>query len=78
MGFPLLIKAFIAAVVGGLGSPRGAVLGGFLLAFVVVGLHTLLPEPALVFRDAIVFGVVIALMLFRPQGLWAQAREGVA
>jgi branched-chain amino acid transport system permease protein len=65
---PLLI-AFVAVVIGGIGSLTGAVLGGYLLAFLTVTLNTLLPQELLVFRQAFVFGIVILVLLFRPQGL---------
>ena len=44
MGFNPVLKAFIASVIGGLGSLSGAVVGGFALAFVEVGLATFLPS----------------------------------
>jgi branched-chain amino acid transport system permease protein len=65
---PLLI-AFVAVVIGGIGSLTGAVLGGYLLAFLTVTLNTLLPQELLVFRQAFVFGIVILVLLFRPQGI---------
>lgn len=75
MGVPLLFKAFIAAVMGGLGSLAGAVAGGFLLAFIEVGLQATLPEGALAFRDAFVFAVVVLVLLVKPEGLLAGKRE---
>jgi branched-chain amino acid transport system permease protein len=77
MGFSLLLKAFIAVVIGGLGSLTGAVIGGFLLAFIEVGLQAMLPTDALVFRDALAFAMVILLLLFRPEGLMGSRREGL-
>jgi branched-chain amino acid transport system permease protein len=77
MGFSLLLKAFIAVVIGGLGSLIGAVIGAFLLAFIEVGLQALLPTNALVFRDALAFALVILLLLFRPEGLMGSRQEGL-
>lgn len=69
MGFTPVLKAFIAAVVGGLGSLPGAVAGGFLLGVIEVFLQATLPSAAAPYRDAIVLSGVIAVLLIRPQGL---------
>jgi len=65
---PLLI-AFIATVIGGMRSLQGAVLGGFLLAFIDTGLNYTLPQELLKFRDAFTFSLVILILLWRPEGL---------
>lgn len=65
---PVLI-AFVASVIGGMGSLTGAVVGGYLLGFVTVALNTFLPQDLLDFRQAFVFAIVILVLLFRPQGL---------
>jgi branched-chain amino acid transport system permease protein len=65
---PILI-AFIATVIGGMESLSGAVLGGYLLGFLTVGLQLFLPKELLDFRQAFIFGIVILVLLFRPQGL---------
>ncbi|MFV2092075.1 MAG: branched-chain amino acid ABC transporter permease [Hyphomicrobiales bacterium] len=65
---PLLI-AFIATVIGGMRSLQGAVLGGFLLAFIDTGLNHTLPQELLKFRDAFTFSLVILILLWRPDGL---------
>ncbi|MER8445539.1 branched-chain amino acid ABC transporter permease [Mesorhizobium sp. M1066] len=69
MGFTPVLKAFIAAVVGGLGSLPGAVAGGFLLGIIEVLLQATLPGAIAPYRDAIVLSGVIAVLLVRPQGL---------
>lgn len=69
MGFTPVLKAFIAAVVGGLGSLPGAVAGGFLLGIIEVLLQATLPGAVAPYRDAIVLSGVIAVLLIRPQGL---------
>lgn len=69
MGFIPVLKAFIATVVGGLGSLRGAVAGGFLLGAIEVGLQAALPESMAPYRDAIVLSGVILILLVRPEGL---------
>jgi branched-chain amino acid transport system permease protein len=75
MGFTPVLKAFIASVIGGLGSLPGAVLGGFVLAFIEVGLEVVLPTEALPFRDAFALLVVIIILYFRPQGLLSRRAE---
>lgn len=71
MGGAVMLMAFIATVIGGLGSLGGAVLAGFLLGAASVVMQTLLPPEARPFRDAFVYGAVILVLLFRPQGLIA-------
>ena len=66
MGINAGLKAFIAAVLGGVGNLPGAVLGGIvigLLEALIVGYGS----PT--YRDPIVFAVLIGILLFRPAGL---------
>lgn len=65
---PVLI-AFIASVVGGMSSLKGAVLGGYVLGFLTMALQTWLPQGVNNYRDAVLFGIVIVVLLFRPEGL---------
>lgn len=65
---PLLI-ALIAIVVGGMASLNGAIVGGFFLGAVTVGLQLVLPQETLAFRDAFIFAIVILVLVFRPQGI---------
>lgn len=69
MGFMPVLKAFIAAILGGLGSLRGAVVGGFLLGFIEIYLAAFLPQGLQNFRDPIGLGIVVFILLFRPNGL---------
>ncbi len=69
MGVPLALFAFVAVVVGGMGSLPGAVAGGFLVGFVVTMLQAYLPPELRVFRDAFAFAFVILVLLVRPAGL---------
>jgi len=66
MGFIPGVKAFTAAVLGGIGNIRGAVLGGLLLG-VVENLGVSCVESA--WRDVIAFGILVLVLLFRPTGL---------
>ena len=65
MGVLMGWKAFIAAVIGGIGHIRGAVLGGFLLGAVEILVTTVLPST---YRDLTVFTLMLALLIVRPQG----------
>ncbi len=69
MGLPLVLVAFVATVVGGMGSIFGPVLGGFILGFLSVVFQATLPEELRPLRDAFVFFSVIVILLVRPQGL---------
>lgn len=75
MGFIPVLKAFIASVIGGLGSLSGAVVGGFVLAAIEVGLDATLPNEARAFRDAFSLAIVIAILYFRPEGLLSRSTE---
>ncbi len=69
MGVNLMLFAFIATVIGGMGSLVGAVVGGFTVGLVSILLQTFLPSELRVFRDVFVFLIVIVILLVRPQGL---------
>jgi branched-chain amino acid transport system permease protein len=69
MGFNPVLKAFIATVIGGLGSLPGAVIGGYVLGALEILLQALLPPALNPYRDAFVYGILIALLLFRPSGI---------
>jgi branched-chain amino acid transport system permease protein len=73
MGAPMMLVAFVATVIGGLGSLLGAVMGGFLIGIASTLLQALLPLDARAFRDAFVYLAVIALLLWRPNGLFVTA-----
>jgi branched-chain amino acid transport system permease protein len=61
-------KAFIAAVVGGIGSIRGAVLGGLILGTIEIMAVAFYPSLS-GYRDAFAFVLLIAILLFLPTGL---------
>jgi branched-chain amino acid transport system permease protein len=69
LGLTPVLFAFMATVLGGLGSLSGAVVGGFLLGGASVALQALLPLEVREYRDAILFGAVLLVMVLRPQGL---------
>ena len=69
------LKAFVAAVVGGIGNIRGAVAGAFLIAFVE---HFMASYFSPAFQDAYVFAILIVVLLVKPGGLFgAVVREKV-
>ena len=69
MGFIPVLKAFVATVIGGFGSIPGAVVGAFILGFGEIYLVALLPDDLTGYRDAIIFGALIVILLVRPQGI---------
>ena len=66
------LKAFIAAVLGGIGNIVGAVIGGFLLGLGEILIVALLPGLAQ-YRDAFAFVILIVVLLFRPTGIMGEA-----
>jgi len=68
MGMLVGLKAFAAAVVGGIGSVTGAVIGGFILGFVEVAIPGFFPELG-GWKDAFAFILLIFVLLFKPTGI---------
>ncbi len=75
MGFTPLLKAFVAAIIGGFGSIAGALVGGYMLGGLEIFITAFLPDSITPYRDAIVFSLLIAFLLFRPGGLLQPNRE---
>ena len=76
MGFTPLLKAFVAAIIGGFGSIPGAIIGGFTLGALEVLIQSLPSEWGLgQYRDALVFTLLIAFLLFRPGGIVGVKQE---
>jgi branched-chain amino acid transport system permease protein len=69
MGVDFVLIAFVAAVIGGMGSLVGAALGGLLVGVVSVCLQTFLPIVLRPYRDAFLFGLFIFFLIARPEGL---------
>ena len=67
MGLLPGLKAFVAAVLGGIGSIPGAMLGGLLLGVVETFVAGYLSST---YRDAIAFVILIGILLYRPTGLF--------
>lgn len=75
MGDGILLVAFVATVVGGLGSLSGAVAAAYGIGFVSVGLQVFLPIAARPYREAFVYLAVILILMLRPQGLFGSGRS---
>jgi branched-chain amino acid transport system permease protein len=72
MGILYGLKAFVAAVLGGIGSIPGAVLGGLLIGVSEVMVVGYLSST---YRDAIAFGILILVLILRPQGLLGRVQK---
>ncbi len=66
MGIMVGWKAFISAVVGGIGNIRGAMIGGYILGAVEILVVAFLPST---YRDFVAFGLLLVLLVFRPHGI---------
>ena len=66
MGIMVGWKAFISAVVGGIGNIRGAMIGGFILGGVEILVAAYFPST---YRDFVAFGLLLVLLIFRPYGI---------
>ncbi len=67
-------KAFIAAVIGGIGSIQGAVIGGTMLGFMEIMIVAFFPDLA-GYRDAFAFVLLILILLVKPTGLLGEKLE---
>ena len=65
------LKCFIAAVMGGIGSVPGAMIGGFILGMGEVMLVGFMPELS-GYRDAFAFVILILILLFKPGGIFGE------
>lgn len=68
MGIMPGIKAFTAAVLGGIGNVVGAAIGGLILGIIEISFVAIFPDFA-GYRDAIAFFILIFILLFRPSGI---------
>ncbi len=71
MGIMVGWKAFIAAVVGGIGNIRGAMIGSFILGTVEIMVVAFLPST---YRDFVVFTLLLLLIVIRPYGILGKPR----
>jgi branched-chain amino acid transport system permease protein len=71
MGILIGWKAFIAAVVGGIGNIRGAMIGGFILGAIEIMVAAYFPST---YRDFVAFTLLLVLLIFRPYGILGKPR----
>lgn len=71
MGVLIGWKAFISAVVGGIGDIRGAMLGGYILGALEILVVAFFPST---YRDFVAFSLLIVLLIFRPYGIFGKPK----
>ena len=73
MGWDLLLPVFAAALLGGIGKPYGAIAGGYVIGIVQeISTYAWFSTAPLVdpgYKSAIAFGIMVAMLIWRPQGL---------
>jgi branched-chain amino acid transport system permease protein len=69
MGAPLAIKGFAAAILGGMGNPMGAVVGGLLVGILEAFAVSRLPAA---YNDVAAFAVLLLVLFIRPHGLFGR------
>jgi branched-chain amino acid transport system permease protein len=77
MGFLIGIKAFAAAVIGGIGNVRGTMIGGFIIGISENVIPAMLfcaglPETVYGYNDVVAFVILIIVLMFRPAGLFGK------
>jgi branched-chain amino acid transport system permease protein len=72
MGTIIGWKAFIAAVVGGIGDIKGAFIGGFILGFIEIFITAFFPSS---FKDLISFVILLIILVLKPTGFFGVARS---
>lgn len=68
MGWDLLLPVFAAAILGGIGRPYGAIVGGMTIG-IAEEVSTMFIEPT--YKSAVAFTIMVLMLLFRPRGLFA-------
>ncbi len=75
MGTSLAVKGFTCAVLGGLGSSTAAVAAGLLVGVLEAASISILPVA---FKDVVALTILLAILFFRPQGLFGRGRPAAA
>ncbi|MEO1092321.1 MAG: branched-chain amino acid ABC transporter permease [Pseudomonadota bacterium] len=68
MGWFILLAVFAAAILGGIGKPYGAIVGGYVIGIVMEFSTVVLPAN---YKPVVPFAIMVAMLLFRPTGLFA-------
>jgi branched-subunit amino acid ABC-type transport system permease component len=68
MGFELLLVVFAAVILGGIGSPYGAMLGAYLIS-IAQEFSILIPGVGARYRLAVAFIIMVATLMFKPTGI---------
>jgi len=63
-------KAFVAAILGGRGSVKGACLAGFLLGFIEIFVAAVFPSTL---RDLIAYSIILLILVYRPHGFFGES-----
>jgi branched-chain amino acid transport system permease protein/neutral amino acid transport system permease protein len=72
MGWKFLLPLFAAVILGGIGNPYGALVGAFVIG-VTSEVSTQWMNPS--YKPAVAFGIMIAMLLVRPRGLFGGGRN---
>lgn len=78
MGIPLIIKAFVAVIIGGVGNIRGIIGGAYVLGLIenlAIGIPIFGFWIPAGYKDAIAFIILVLLLFFRPEGLFGTKSE---
>lgn len=70
-GHALLLKAFAAVILGGVGSVWGTLVGGYVLAFTETAVTA---NSSGAYTDGVSFAIIVLILLLRPQGLFSRAK----
>lgn len=73
MGVLLTVKGFVAAVIGGLGNIYGALIGALIVGLLEAATSGIIPKGN-AYKDVVVFGALIFILLLRPEGILRAAR----
>lgn len=68
MGWRVLLPVFAAAILGGIGKPYGAIVGGLVIGLAQEYSTVFLPPP---YKPAVAFAIMVVMLIFRPTGLFA-------
>jgi branched-chain amino acid transport system permease protein/neutral amino acid transport system permease protein len=68
MGWRILLPVFAAAILGGIGRPYGAIVGGLIIGLAQEYSTVILSPP---YKPAVAFALMVIMLIFKPTGLFA-------